>query len=461
MNQIKIGLLPLYIKLYDDSAPELRVKVESFLHTLEDEFRKRNVIVESSKICRIHDEFKDAVKSFEKADVDAIVTIHLAYSPSLESSDVLAKTELPIIILDTTLNFEFDAEQDTDRINYNHGIHGVQDMCNLLIRNHKSFQIEAGHWSHSDVIDRVTGWVKAAHLASVLKNIRVGRIGEPFKGMGDFYLSKQKMESTIGIKTVEADTKELASFLEQVTPEEIEDEIASDKKKFAILAENELYKVSIKAGISLRKWVKKNKLSAFTFNFLAINKASGLPVVPFLEAGKAMAAGFGYAGEGDVLTAALVGTLLSVYPDTAFVEMFCPDWRNNSIFISHMGEMNVNLSADIPRLIDILFSYTDADRPCIAAGRYRAGKASLVNLAPGSDDKYTLIVVPVEMLDVNGQDNMQDTVRGWFKPLMELQEFLPAYSRLGGTHHSALVYGDVKADIMRFGEIMGWDVKTI
>ncbi len=30
------------------------------------------------------------------------MTLHLAYSPSLESSDVVAGTDLPIVVLDTT-----------------------------------------------------------------------------------------------------------------------------------------------------------------------------------------------------------------------------------------------------------------------------------------------------------------------------------------------------------------------
>ena len=34
--------------------------------------------------------------------MDCIVTLHLAYSPSLESSDLLAATSIPIIVLDTT-----------------------------------------------------------------------------------------------------------------------------------------------------------------------------------------------------------------------------------------------------------------------------------------------------------------------------------------------------------------------
>ena len=30
MKKVKVGYLPLYVKLYDDSAPQLRVRIEGF-----------------------------------------------------------------------------------------------------------------------------------------------------------------------------------------------------------------------------------------------------------------------------------------------------------------------------------------------------------------------------------------------------------------------------------------------
>ena len=47
-----------------------------------------------------------------------------------------------------------------------HGIHGVQDMCNLLVRNKKQFFIEAGHYKESDVIERVINRVKGIKIAN-------------------------------------------------------------------------------------------------------------------------------------------------------------------------------------------------------------------------------------------------------------------------------------------------------
>ncbi len=466
----KVGLLPLYLELYDTAMPEVRPQVERFRELIVAQLEKRGLEVVAAPVCRLEGEFAAAVRSFEDAQADAIVTLHLAYSPSLESAQALAQTRLPIIVLDTTPAYDFGPGQSPDEIMFNHGIHGVQDMCNLLTRKGKAFQIEAGHWEKSDVLDRVARWAKAARLARAMQTARVGQIGGAFKGMGDFAVPAEVLRSAIGVEIVPCEPSVIGSLLADISEDEVEAEIAADLARFtADGLDPEAHRRTVRASLAVRRWLEQERLSAFTVNFLAIDRASKLPTVPFLEASKAMARGIGYAGEGDVLTAALVGALASVYPETTFTEMFCPDWSNDSIFISHMGEMNINLTAEKPRLAEKRYSFIATDYPVIAVGRFRPGEAILVNLAPGPDDTYTLIIAPVTMLDVDGEpvlwpgtgDKMADTIHGWFRPRLPLTDFLAAYSRLGGTHHSALVYGDVAREVAGFGEMMGWRVRTL
>jgi|GEM_PF-114413 len=485
----KIGLLSLYIELYDKSSPQKRVGIDAFNKTIINELEKRGLEIIASPVCRIKSEFKSAVKAFEKDEVDAIVTLHLAYSPSLESSDILAATKLPIIVLDTTPTYDFSSEQEMEQIFYNHGIHGVQDMCNLLNRNKKSFMIEAGHWEKSDVLDRIAGCARAVKLANNIRNARVGRVGESFKGMGDFAVDIETLRNTIGIETITFDNAEIneyrseeVQYIKTVDAGEVQREINQDLGMFESEGlDEEVHRQAVISNLITRRWVEKEKLTAFTVNFLNIYRASVISSMPFMEASKAMARGIGYAGEGDILTAALVGALASVYPETSFTEMFCPDWKNNSIFLSHMGEMNINLSAEKPVLKEMNFPYTDAYNPVAAYGRFKEGDVVYVNLAPRADNKYALIVAQGKMLGVNNIDNMKDGIHGWFKPKVTVPDFLEQYSKVGGTHHGAIVYyssdkvdaginagvegiaGNVNIykEIIKFGELMGWDVIEI
>jgi len=462
VNKPTIGLLPLYLALYDETSPEARPRINEFYSTIARELGSRELEVVTADVCRIKSEFDRAVSGFEKAGVDAIVTLHLAYSPSLECSEALSRTHLPVIVLDTTPTFSFAPGQDPAEIMYNHGIHGVQDMCNLLIRNGKPFEIEAGHWEKSDVLDRVAAWARAARVASNMRSAKVGRIGIPFVGMGDFAVPENVLKSTIGVETLAADFTELKSLMPNDEDPLVDAEMAEDARRFSSDGlDRDAHRRTTRTCLAVRRWIETKGLSAFTVNFDVIDESTGLGTLPFLEASKAMGRGIGYAGEGDVLTAAMVGALAAVYPDTTFTEMFCPDWENDTLFLSHMGEANPNLLTGEIVLKQKNMSFLKVESPVMVFGRFRGGQAVFVDLAPGPDDTYTLIAIPVTVIDDDNRDTMTDTVRGWIQPNLPISDVLEEYSRLGGTHHAALVYGDKQEDIIRFGQLMGWDVAVL
>ena len=90
MDRLKIGLLPMYVEMYDRFFPQMRAQIDMFRRTIAEELGKRGLIVAAAPVCRVKREFEEAAAFFEMNGAEAIVTLHLAYSPSLESSEVLA-----------------------------------------------------------------------------------------------------------------------------------------------------------------------------------------------------------------------------------------------------------------------------------------------------------------------------------------------------------------------------------
>ncbi|HEX2998929.1 MAG TPA: hypothetical protein VHR86_01655, partial [Armatimonadota bacterium] len=124
-------------------------------------------------------------------------------------------------------------------------------------------------------------------------------------------------------------------------------------------------------------------------------------------------------------------------------------------------EMNVALAAEKPLLVQEPFPWTDAADLVKAAGCYRGGDAVWVDLAPGPDDSFTLILAPV-VVDAEGEaSRLTGSVRGWIRPRQALADFLAAYSLAGGTHHAALVYGPPLTALAGFGACIGWDVPVL
>lgn len=459
MKKIKVGFLPLYIKLYDDTGADRTPMVECMdaaISMLEME----GIEVVRADVCRIKPEFDAAAEMFKKEDVDALITYHLAYSPSLESIDAISSVGVPVIVCDTTLTYDMSERMDCEDILPNHGIHGVMDMCNLLKRRGVTYYVEAGHLLHTDIIARCAARCRAAKVAKAFKSAKVGSMGGSFEGMGDFYRTKEDMKEDFGAEVVYFDfEKDYEKYNTLVTEEEIDAEIAWDAENFTIEVKNvDNYRAQTRMGLVLRKWAEANELSSYTVNFLKMTEAK----MPFLEISKSMMTGCGYAGEGDVLTANLVGALMSAYRDVTFTETFCPCWKNGLILMSHMGEMNLDLSAKRAVVVDKPFPYTESGDTVAGFGSLRQGEAVFINLAPMDNGKYTLLISPVYMEDIAEESgSYRYTTEGWMKPLMPLDDYLKVFSEVGGTHHSALVYDVDISEIAAFGEMMDFDVEII
>lgn len=463
MKKVKIAYLPLYIKLYDDSVPNARGPLVEYMKKLVGMIEERGFeVVLPDGICRVKEEFDRAAAKFNAdGEIAAVVTQHLAYSPSLESIDALVSLKAPIVVLDITPDYALISRAaEKNLIMPNHGIHGVQDMCNMLIRAGKQFEICAGH-ADDGVIESLCSLLRAVCAARTLKNCRIGMVGGEFEGMGDFRVSDEVLEKKIGVKTVRMSPREGAALSAAVTDGEVESEIVSDAAKYGVRVTNRAnYAASVRAGLAVRRWIDENALDGVTVNFLHVDGA-GLPKMPFAECCKTLERGLGYAGEGDNLTAALVAALIRVWPDTTFTEMFCPDWEQSVVLMSHMGELNPRLTLWKPTLDDKEFNYNSCGDTVSMNGCYRPGGAVLANLAPRKDG-FALILSEVEMTSDGLRDGVYSkSVQGWMKPRLPLGRFLEAYSRAGGTHHSALVYGgDVNA-LAAFGRLMGFETTVI
>ena len=462
MRQPKIGLLPLYLKLYDDIRPDLRKDFGPFMAAISEGFRNHGVAVSQGEICRVKEEFGKAVERFEREQVDLIVALHLAYSPSLESADILAASKVPLLMLDTTMDAAFGRNVSPERIMFNHGIHGVQDLASVLRTRNKHFEIVAGHFGSPEVMERAAGVARGATAARCIRTTCALRIGSSFEGMGDFAPPEAVMESRLGICTDEIAIADLASETAFVTEDDVREEMETDRARFSVEASEEVHRRSVRAGLALRKRLLDGEYSAFSMNFLQFDSPDGpIDTVPFLEASKAMGRGLGYAGEGDVLTAALVGALNKAFGKTTFTEIFCPDWEGDALFLSHMGEINPEVAGDTPRLLEKDFPFTPARNPAIITCALQEGPAVLVNLAPGPDDSFGLIVAPVQVLEDTTVESMKDSVRGWIRPELPVEMFIEEYSLNGGTHHSALVLGDRAGELAAFGSFLGVDVATL
>jgi L-arabinose isomerase len=345
----------------------------------------------------------------------------------------------------------------------NHGIHGVQDLACMLRRFGRPYGVVTGHVDDEAFLREVVAAAHAARMARYLRSLRVLVFGDEFAGMGDFAVEPEVLAKVIGLTVHRVPMGRLAERVRQVSESELTAEALGDRERYdCSRVSPDLLWESNRVGLAIRGALEEFGAGAFSFNFQSFGHEVGTDTVPFLEASKAMARGLGYAGEGDALTAALVGALLQVASEVTFTEMFCPDWGGNAIFMSHMGECNPALAAATPLIVEKDYVFSTAGNPVIAVFPVKPGRATLVNVAPGPGNSFGVIASRVQVLDRWLPQQFPDVPHFWIEPTeAELRHFLRRYSECGGTHHAALVRGDHIESVRRMAEMMGFGFERI
>jgi L-arabinose isomerase len=119
-----------------------------------------------------------------------------------------------------------------------------------------------------------------------------------------------------------------------------------------------------------------------------------------------------------MLTAAMVGALAQAGCRLTFTEMFCPDWEGNTIFMSHMGECSLGWRTRRPKLVEKSYGYSATWRTLWSPiPKVAPGEATLVNLAPGPRQTFTLITARVEVLDRGPVAGFPGAPHFWLRPL--------------------------------------------
>ena len=91
-----------------------------------------------------------------------------------------------------------DDRFDGQQMLRNHGVHGTQDLANVLLRSGVPFHYVTSHPGDSAAIENLTDFFQAAAAVAGLRRCRLGLLGYPFPGMGDFAVDTTHLVSTLG-----------------------------------------------------------------------------------------------------------------------------------------------------------------------------------------------------------------------------------------------------------------------
>ena len=444
----KIGLLALTLELYETLAPDLRKNRENWVRQeiLPALQPGADVLFEQAVFRR--SEVEAALAGFEAAQADAVLVLLLSYSPSQLSLRALQDTRLPILLWNTQELFAVDQTYSLTELVDNHGVHGTQDLANVLLRAGVKFHYVTSHLRDAHALEELNDFFAAAAAVRQLRSARLGLLGYPFPGMGDFAVDTTRMAATLGcswdILTVE-DYIKRAAAADAGTVAKL---VAEYRASYAVASDvtDADLDSTARVELALRGMIADHGLAGLTYQFLAFGDDERTPTLPFVAASRLMGEGVGFGGEGDLISAAATWFLNRLNPPATFSEIFTIDFAGNSVFMSHMGEANVAMAAPA-RKVALMARPTPItrtrDRQLVLVTTLEPGPATLVTLTLNAANRWRIIASPVTVEDFGPLSSLC-VPHFKLKPAGDVRKFLTDYATAGGPHHNLVCFGDAR-----------------
>jgi L-arabinose isomerase len=439
----RIGVIGIMQELYDDMLPGITERQGGYLSDLAASLGGAvECVVEPP--ARNRADIERVVREFEYQGVDGVLIVMLTYGPGQRVARALGRTPLPLCLANVQPEGQVTAAWDMADMTYNQGVHGAQDTANALVRAGATFDVVTEDWQSEAFRDRIGRWARAAHAVSAWRKLKVAQFGYPMDDMGDTRFDEGTLLRTLGPAVTYVAPGEFHRATQAVSPGAVAELIASEDAQFEIdprLSEVER-EDHARMQLALEDILEARGCEAYSTHFDAIGDDGRFARLPFAAASSLMAKGYGFAGEGDMLTAALVRAGHVLIGDAHFTEMYAMDFPTDSILMSHMGEGNWKIArSDKPvKLIKRPIAIGGLDDPPTFLFEYQPGPATLATLVALGGDAFRLVVCEGENLD--GPD-MPDLEMPWgrFKPDVGVRACLDEWLRLGGPHHQVMNLG--------------------
>lgn len=391
--------------------------------------------------------YETLVAANQEKNCIGIITWMHTFSPAKMWIRGLKALQKPLLHLHTQYNRDIPwSSIDMDFMNLNQSAHGDREFGHIVTRLNIGRKVVTGYWQDEAVLERISVWSRAAAGWHDWQGAKYARFGDNMRYVAVTDGDKVEAESQFGFSVNTYPIGDLVEVINASTSEEIAAllnvyeetyDLADNVRVGAEFHDNLIEAAKIEIG--LRKFLERGNFKGFTDTFEDLH---GMVQLPGLSVQRLMAEGYGFAGEGDWKTPALVRACkvmgAGLTGTTAFMEDYTYNFdpQNEMVLGSHMLEVDPALAADKPRIEVHPLGIGGKAAPARLVFNGLSGcalNASLVDMGT----RFRLIVNKVEGVEVNEPLPNLPVARVLWKPLPDMKVGCSAWIIAGGAHHTA------------------------
>jgi L-arabinose isomerase len=368
------------------------------------------------------------------------------FSPAKMWINGLKILNKPLLHLHTQFNRDIPWNSiDMDFMNLNQSAHGDREFGFLTSRMRINRKVVVGFWTDKEVHQEIDGWCRAASGWHDWQGMKIARFGDNMRNVAVTEGDKVEAEMRFGFAVNTFPVGDLVQKINSVADSEINNLIKEYESTYA-LAENlknggqkrDSLVEAARIEIGLERFLTEGGFKAFSNTFEDLH---GMRQLPGIAVQRLMNKGFGYAGEGDWKTAALVRAMkvmgTGLEGGNAFMEDYTYhfDPENTLVLGSHMLEVDECLASGKPSCEVHPLGIGGKEDPVRLVFNVKAGKglnASLVDMG----NRFRMIVNEVEAVDAPHDLPKLPVARVMWKPLPDMKTGCGAWILAGGSHHT-------------------------
>lgn len=336
---------------------------------------------------------------------------------------------------------------DMDFMNLNQAAHGDREYGFVLTRLRTPRTTVAGHVSNPRVRARVGSWARAAAGAATARELKLARFGDNMRDVAVTEGDKVEAEIRFGMSVNTWGVNDLVAMVDEVPESAIDALIEEYADLYELSADvapggpqHDAVRYQARIEAALRSFLVDGGFGAFTTNF---EDLGGLRQLPGLAVQRLMTDGYGFGGEGDWKTAALLRVLkvagAGLPGGTSFMEDYTYDLDpgHEKILGAHMLEVCPTISGEKPRLEvhplgiggredPARLVFTAAPAPGIVVGWCDLG------------DRFRWVANEIDLVEPSEPLPNLPVARAVWQPRPDFATATEGWLTAGGPHHTVL-----------------------
>ena len=385
------------------------------------------------------------------------------FSPAKMWIGGLKILQKPLLHLHTQFNRDIPwSTIDMDFMNLNQSAHGDREFGFIMSRMRLSRKVVVGHWQDVNVQQGLNVWMRAAAGWHDWQGGKFCRFGDNMRQVAVTEGDKVEAQIKFGYSVNGYGVGDLVKVINQVSDRDIDQLTAEYESRYAVAPSlrrgaEKAYALrdAAKIEIGLRTFLKEGNFKGFTDTFEDLH---GMVQLPGIAAQRLMGEGYGFAGEGDWKTAALVRAMKVMGSGLKGGNSFMEDYTyhfdpaNPMVLGSHMLEICESIANGKPSCeIHPLGIGGKAD-PVRLVFNCPAGpalNASVIDMG----NRFRLLVNEVEAVAPQHDLPKLPVARVLWKPYPDMQTGCAAWIYAGGAHHTCYSQNLTSEHLIDFAEM--------